>query len=105
MAFSNEKYKVKITDECIEEIEQIYDYIANDLNADKSAVKVVKEFKTKILTLSETPKLYPKINKRNRAKKTYRRLIVKNFIVLYTVDDNQKLVFISHIFFNRKNYL
>lgn len=105
MDSENEIYKVRITDECIEEIEQIYDYIANELKANNSAVKLIKEVRTKILGLSKTPKLYPKINKRNRAKKIYRRIIIQNYIVLYTVDDNQKLVYISHMHFSRKKYL
>lgn len=79
MAFNNETYKVRITEECIEEIEQIYDYIANDLKLNNSAIKLIKEVRTKILGLVNTPQLYPKINKRNRAKETYRRIIYKSF--------------------------
>ena len=105
MDSNTETYKVIILEECIEEMKQIYDYIANNLKSNKSAEKLMEEVRAKILRLANTPRLYPRIGKHNRLNKIYRRIIIQNFIVLYTVDDNQKFVFISHMFFNRKNYL
>ncbi len=102
---NNNSYLVKITDECYEEMKQIYDYIANNLKADNSAFKLLKSVRMKILKLVEMPKIYSKINKRNRAKMEYRRLVVKNYVILYTVDDNKKIVYISHMYFKGKKYL
>ncbi len=106
MVFNNKKsYQIKITEECYEEMEQIYDYIANNLKADNSAYELLKSVRMKILKLGEMPKLYSIINKRNRTQSVYRRMIIKNYVVLYTVDDNEKIVYISHMYFKRKKYL
>lgn len=105
MDFNNNSYLIKITDECYEEMKQIYDYIANSLKANNLAVKLLKTVKIKIGKLIQMPKLYPIINKQNRAKLEYRRIVVRNYVILYTVDDNQKIVYISHMYFKRKKYL
>ena len=45
MVFNNKKsYQIKITEECYEEMEQIYDYIANNLKADNSAYELLKSY-------------------------------------------------------------
>lgn len=35
----------------------------------------------------------------------YRRLIIKNFVVIYTVSEKEKTVYIVHMFYGRSNYL
>lgn len=35
----------------------------------------------------------------------FRRMVVKNFVVLYTVDDSKKKVYIVHMYYGRRNYL
>lgn len=63
MDFNNNSYLIKITDECYEEMKQIYDYIANSLKANNPAVKLLKTVKIKIGKLIQTNFIhYIKIN-------------------------------------------
>ena len=46
-----------------------------------------------------------KIEKVDRVKRQYRRLVVNNYIILYTVDEKEKIVYIAHIYYGGRNYL
>ena len=49
MDFKEEKFEVKFTKECIEEIEKIYEYISKKLIANQAAKKLIRKSKTKYL--------------------------------------------------------
>lgn len=105
MAFDFELFKVKFTEEFIEEMSEIYDYISNTLKNKTAANRLFSNMQQKILNLARAPNLYMKINKADKLKNTYRRLVIKNYVVLYTVDYTNKLVFVSHIIYGKRNYL
>ena len=35
----------------------------------------------------------------------YRRIVIKNYVVLYTIDEENKIVYISHMYYKKRNYL
>ena len=98
-------YKIIFTDEFDEEIEKIYKYISEELKQEELAIKLYYKIKKRIDDLSIFPKMYIKIEKMDRLHNEYHRLVVNNYIVLYTVDELNKRVIISHIYYKRKNYL
>ena len=89
----------------MEEIKHIYNYIANILNEREIANRLIIKILKRILELKESPRLYMKIGKLDRLHNEYHRMVVNNYIILYTVDDLNKKIFISHIYYKRKNYL
>lgn len=105
MDFRNRKFRVEFTDECNEEINEIYEYISNNLKENNAAKRLIKELTDKILNLSNEPKLYMKIGKSDRLQREYRRIVVKNYIVLYIIDLEKRKVYISHMIYGRRNYL
>ncbi len=36
--------------------------------------------------------------------RNYRRIVIKNFVVLYTIDEEHKIVYISHMYYGKRNY-
>lgn len=105
MDFSNEIFEVEFTDECIEEMTAIYEYISNNLKEDSSAKKLMTEVLDKVLNLAKLPEIYVKIGKVDNLKLEYRRMVVKNYIVLYTVDNKKKKVYIMHMIYGKRDYL
>ncbi len=104
MDFKNKLFEVEFTDECIEEMIEIYEYISNNLKEDNVAKKLMTEVTSKILDLANAPELYMKIGRVDRLKREYHRMVVKNYVVLYTIDFEKKKVFISHMIYGRRNY-
>lgn len=46
-----------------------------------------------------------KIGKKDKLKREYYRMVVKNYIILYTVDFDNKKVYISQMIYGKRNYL
>ena len=97
-------YKIIFTDEFDEEILQIYDYISKILKEKDAADRLLSKIRKMCYDLKIFPRLYMKIGKMDRLHNEYHRMIVDNYIILYTVDElNQRVI--SHIYYKRKNYL
>ena len=101
----NEKFEVEFTEQYIEEMTEIYEYVSRVLKENESAKKLMTEVNERILDLAESPELYIKIGKIDKLKRNYHRMVVKNYVILYTVDYEKKKVFISRMIYGRRNYL
>ena len=99
------EYKVKLTAVFLEEIEEICNYITNKLKNIDASNRLREKVIYNILLLENSPKMCAKIGKVDRVKRQYRRLVVNNFIILYTVDEKEKIVYIAHIYYGGRNYL
>lgn len=84
---------------------EIYDYISTQLNENLAAKRLFLKINNKISHLSINPYIYSKIGKTDRLKREYRKIVIGNYILLYTIDSKNKKVYISHIIYGRRNYL
>lgn len=105
MDFNQTIYEVEFTENCIEEMDEIYKYISNKLFANVAANNLIQKVKEEVLALEISPMLYMKIDKTDEFEREYRRIVIKNYIVLYTIDEEQKKVYVSHMYYGRRNYL
>lgn len=102
------KFKIIFTKEFQEDIKEIHNYISIVLKEKESADRLISKVLERVSDLRESPRLYMKIGKfniYNGLQRVYRRMIVNNYIILYTVNYESQEVFISHMFYKRKNYL
>ena len=99
------KYKIIITPTAYKEINRIYDYILEDLYAEKAAKNLMRKVEKSIKSLKHSPKMYAEIEKIDELKRKYRRIVIKNFIILYTIDEDNEVVYVSHMFYGGRNYL
>ncbi len=105
MDFENKLFEVEFTDGCIEEISEIYKYISNNLKENEAAKRLMTEVTDKVLNLANVPELYMKIGKVDKLKRKYRRIVVKNYVILYTIDFEKRKVWISRMIYGKSNYL
>lgn len=99
------QYKVIITPTAYREIDRIYYYISENLYAENAARDLIKEIEEKLQRLKDTPKIHTEIEKFDELKNRYRRITIKNFIILYTIDEQNKVICISHMYYGKQNYL
>lgn len=98
-------YEVIITDNAKEELEKIYEYIADNLIATSSANNLMEQIEQKVLRLEQFPYSCPEVKVKPR-NLIYRKLIVnKNYIALYRIDEKYKQVNIIHIYYAKRDYL
>lgn len=100
-----EKYKVIITPTAYKEINKIYNYITEDLYAQNVAKKLMKEVEEEVQRLKYAPKMHAEIEKFDELKRNYRKIVIKNYIILYTIDEENNVVFVSHMYYGGRNYL
>lgn len=101
----NTEYKIKLTEDFLEEIEEIYKYISNTLKAKSTAKRLIRKVINNIHLVEKLPEIFMKIEKYSKTERQYRRFVVNNYVVLYTVDNTEKIVYIVHIYYGRRNYI
>ena len=93
------EYKIVYEKEASKDLENIYLYIKNNLMEENIAKKAVGNIISKIKELKYFPFANKTINLRNKN----RKLIVKNYIIIYNVNLESKIINILHIY-NQKQY-
>ena len=88
-----------------DEFKEICNYISNQLNnvnaSNRLRVKVIYN----VLLLEKIPKICSEIEKTDKTKRQYRRMVVNNYVILYTIDEIEKIVYVAHIYYGGRNYL
>ena len=101
----DEQYEVLITEACRIEIKKIYEYIKNDLYAENSAKKLMNKIEKVVMNLTYEPRIYAEIGIYKNIKRSYRRVVVDNFVLLYTIDEEAKKIYISHMYYGGCDYI
>lgn len=105
MDSKKEIYEIEFTEDCRDEIRDIYKYISENLKAEQAAKMLMKKMRDNIMALAESPEIYVTITKRDKRKRDFRRMVVDNYIILYTIDENRKTIYISHMYYGKRNYM
>ena len=88
------KYNVKLLPKAYRDIDQIYGYISKELKVPETAKKIVESFEEKILSLEDFPHRGAERKVGAYANKGYRQLFVKNFTIIYRINDKSKHVIV-----------
>ncbi len=97
-------YEIILTDTAKEELEEIYDYISNNLNEKLAANRLMEKIEQNFLRLENNPYSCMKVCVKPH-NEIYRRLIVNNYIALYDVEEKSKQVIIYRVLNGRMDYL
>lgn len=97
-------YKLIFAPEFVKDLDNTYEYISHVLSAEKAAKELIKEIDDSIMNLKDMPYMYPKCSEPLKSL-GYRKIIVKNYILIYEVDDAKKNVNLLRIFYGRSDYM
>jgi len=98
-------YKVRMTESANKDLEEITEYIAIKLSNQKSAIELLDEFLEKKTFLEESPLMYPLCYDLRLKEQGYHRFLFKNnFIALYLIDEEKKVVTLMRIFYAQSDY-
>ena len=90
----NNEYKVTISDYALRDLNGIYTYIANTLLVPGTALALVNEIETGILSLNIMPHRCPERKVGAYANRGYRQLFVNNHTILFRIDERKKRVIV-----------
>ena len=105
MSTNGEAYHLEFTEEYAKEADKIFNYISKELHAKESAKQLLRRIEDETKKLRRMPKIYPEAQKYDGTKRAYRKFIIDNYVVLYTIDESKKTVYIAHIFYSGSNYI
>ena len=92
-----DKYQIKILPHASRDLDDIYNHIADDFKEIGTAEKMADSLEAAILSLDEMP--YRGAVRRTGAfaNRGYRQIFVKNFTIVYRIDEPNKTVIIVTI--------
>lgn len=87
-----EKYKVEITREALQDMEDVYNYIAIDLLSPENAMGQYNRIADEILTLDTFPERFRIMECEPEKRMELRRMLVDNYSVFYTIRGDKVIV-------------
>ena len=87
-----EQYRVEITKETLQDMEDIYNYIAIELLSPENAIGQYNRIADEILTLDMFPQRYRIMDSEPEKQMELRRMIVDNDSVFYTIREDKVIV-------------
>lgn len=98
------KYTIHPTNTFKEELENIIKYMKYKLKEPIIAKRFYKSIVNELNSLEYLPERNKKIESFNYKERNIRKLLFKNYIIIYEVNNNKNQVFILHIFHTSQNY-
>lgn len=98
------KYNVVIEKTAENDLIEILDYITDTLKEPKVASNIYRLIKSEILSLKEMPFRFQIVNEEPFRSIGVRRISVKNYSAFYVVDEEDRIVHIFRILYNRREW-
>lgn len=99
------EYEVKVTMQALEQMGAIVHYISYDLMAPGAAENLLNDLKAAIMKLSVLPKRHSLIDEEPWRSEGVRKIVVKNFLVYYWVDDESNKVQVTAVIYNKRDQI
>lgn len=100
----NATYHVGMTDEARRNLENIFRYVAKSLQEPGTAASLIDELEAGLLSLNSMPQRCPERQIGIYAGKGYRQLLVKNYTIIFRVEEMTRQVIILTIRYSRSNF-
>ena len=101
MAF--EHYSFVLTEIAEADIEDALDYIANELYNSEAASCFADELDEKLDEICKTPKVGRPVHNPYLKRDDVRRVLVKNYIAYYLIDENAEKIVILRVVYNKRD--
>lgn len=99
------EYEVRVTRQALEQMKEIVHYISNDLMAPDAADNLLDKMKAEITKLSSFPKKHASIDEEPWRTEGVRKIVVKNFLIYYWVDDENNRVQVTTVIYSRRDQI
>ncbi len=98
-------YKIRFSKDAERDLDELFEYIKTKLAAPKASFDMMTEIEQKIGLLAEQPLMFPLCHDSTLSLLGYRKLVIKNYIVIYLVNTEKQTLYIVRIFYGRRDYV
>jgi plasmid stabilization system protein ParE len=99
-----EKYRVDVSAPAKSDLHDIIRYISAQLATPVSTYHFMEIFEEALMSLSDLPQRYPLVEDELLLQLGYRKMIVNNYVVFFSVDEANKVVNVKRILFGRRDW-
>ena len=100
---ASEQYSYVLTETAEADIEAAFDYIASELSNPEAASSFADELVEKLEELCRTPKSSRPVQNPYLKRDGIRRVLVKNYIAYYLIDDAGMKIVVLRVVYNRRD--
>lgn len=97
-------YTVQFTGKSEEDLFSILKYITNILKSPTAAKNLLYEIQSKVKILETSPYCCQLVKNQYLSQKGIRFLVVKNYMVFYTINEDEKTVSVLRILYGRRDW-
>jgi plasmid stabilization system protein ParE len=97
-------YSLNITDLAEEDILSTVRYISEVLKSPIAANNLLDEIERHEKILEETPYIYPFVQDENLSEKGLKYTRIKNYLIFYTIDEDNKIVNVIRFLYGRRDW-
>ena len=97
-------YKIDITPSADRDLDEIVSYIAGSLGNPSAAILFLDEIDACYRSLQTMPYLYEECHDIRLRELKYRRAVIRNYIMIYRVDEGARVVHILRFFYGARDY-
>ena len=97
-------YSIITTHHADLDLDSIVDYIVNTLCNPSAAVHFLDELEGNYEAVAKNPRLFAVSTDPSLAQRGYRKIVVGNYVALYTVEDDTQTITIVRLFYGRQDY-
>ena len=99
-----EEYRIKLTPRAGRDLDGIYGYIAGTFREPGTAEQMLAALEEGILSLKSLPYRCAERKRGKYANRGYRQLFVKNYTVIYRIDEAAKAVIVVTVRYSASNF-
>lgn len=97
-------YKLIIAKEAHEDISDIVGYIIHELKNRQAATGFIDDLEASYRKVIQNPQIYSLCNDKRLAFLGYRKIIIKNYLILYRIDEKDNVIYIVRVVYGGRNY-
>lgn len=99
------QYTVNLTPYAIEQVRQILQYISHVLLAPDTAMQWADTLQSEISKLDFLPSRYPLIVEEPWHTRGIHKMLFRNFLVYYLIDEDKAIVWVVAVIYGRRNQI
>ncbi len=101
---SSARYRIDISEPAEKDLRDIVRYVSAQLSAPITALEMLQAMEQAMASLAEMPHRAPAVADERLGAIGYRRLMVKNYIIFFSVDEKAKAVDVERVLYGRRNW-
>ena len=98
-------YDVIVSKEAHNDIDEIANYIAQELNNIQAATAFLDDIENSYRRIADNPFMYALCEDIRLQEKGYRKVVIKNYLVLYRVIEEEKTVYVIRVVYGARDYV